>query len=445
MGTGTVILMGVARPGFDTGLAGRLYQESAALLERLGYTLVRSDGLVTDPDEAGRLAAGYRSAGADALVLQYSTFTDGRFLTSVVGELDLPLLVWSVPEPEVGGRLRLNSLTGGNLAGSLLVRLGRRFKFLYRLPSEPETARELAQWLAAAATARKLKEAVIAEVGNPPPGFYTSTVDALALRRKIGTRLTRLDLQSLLQKAAQVPADRYAKVIERDQAAVQGLEQLVPEHVVRSTQFTLALKDALDETRPTAVAVRCWPEFFNEYKAAACSTLSHLIEEGIQAACEADTLGAVTMLAQHHLTGQPTYLADLVHVDRSRNTFVFWHCGVGAFSLASPRTGPVAGVQPNRNLGFALNNALKSGTVTIARLGQADGGFRMLLSRGEALDEPNRFWGTSIEVRMERPVQEALDRVISGGFEHHYALVWQDVTGELSDLCGILDIPIVAV
>jgi hypothetical protein len=69
----------------------------------------------------------------------------------------------------------------------------------------------------------------------------------------------------------------------------------------------------------------------------------------------------------------------------------------------------------------------------------------MLLMRGEALDEPNRFWGTSIEVRMEQPVQEVLDRVVSSGFEHHYALVWQDVTGELSDLCGILDIPVVAV
>jgi len=444
MEQGKVVLMGVARPGFDTGLAARVYQESVELLERLGYQLVRSDGLVTDPDEAGRLAAGYRAAGADALILQFSTFTDGRFLTSIAGELDLPLLIWSVPEPEVGGRLRLNSLTGGNLAASLLARLGRRFKFLYRLPSEAEAARELQRWLAAATTARKLREAVIAEVGNPPPGFYTSTVDALALRRKIGTRLTRLDLQAVLEKAAQIPADRYTKLIERDRAAVKGLDQLVPEHVVRSTQFTLALKDALEVSRPAAVAVRCWPEFFNDYKAAACSSLSHLIEEGIQAACEADTLGAITMLAQHHLTGQPTYLGDLVHVDRTRNSFVFWHCGVGAHSLASARTGPIAGVQPNRNLGFAMNNALKSGTVTVARLGQSNEGFRMLLLRGEALDEPNRFWGTSIEVRMEQPVQAVLDRVIYAGFEHHYALVWQDVTGELTELCAILDIPVVA-
>ena len=176
--------------------------------------------------------------------------------------------------------------------------------------------------------------------------------------------------------------------------------------MVRSTQFTVALRDALGTPPPDAVAVRCWPEFFNEYKAAACSTLSHLIEDGIPAACEADTLGAVTMLMQQLLTGQHTYLGDLVHVDDQRNTCTFWHCGVGAFSLASPKTGPVAGVQPNRNLGFALNHSLKAGPVTIARLGQGPDGLRLGLLCGEAVDGPNTFTGTSVEVRMQRPVRE---------------------------------------
>jgi L-fucose isomerase-like protein len=443
MRKGKVVMLGMARPGFDTDLALRLYRESVVLLERLGFDVAGPDGLVTDPDEAGRLAARYRETDADALIVQFSTFGDGRFLTHPVTQLDVPILMWSLPEPEVGGRLRLNSLTGANLASSLLVRVGRRFKYLYRLPDDPEAGTELSCWLRAATTVRGLRRAVVAEVGNPPPGFYTSSVDALALMQKIGPRLTRVDLQTVLQKAAQVPAERYASVIEADRAAVKGLDALAPDQVIRSTQFLLALQDALGSPPPDAVSVRCWPELFTDYKAVACSTLSHLIDAGIPAACEADTLGAVTMLIQHRLTGQATYLGDLVHVDRGRNTCVFWHCGVGAYSLASPRTGPVAGVQPNRNLGFALNNGLKSGPVTIARLGQAEGGFRMLVLKGEALDEPNRFWGTSVEVRLARPVPEVLDAVIYGGFEHHYALVWEDIAGELVELCSILGIPAV--
>ncbi len=439
MGTGRVIFLGVARPGFDTELAARLYQDSVGLLEKLGFTVVRPDGLLTDPDEAGKAAEGFRGQ-ADALIVQFSTFTDGRFLTNIVNALDLPVLVWSLPEPEVGGRLRLNSLTGGNLAASLLVRLGRSFKVVYRLPSDAQAQTEIGAWLAAAQAAARLKRSVIAEIGNPPPGFYTSATDALELMRKTGVRLTRIDLQAVMVRAAQIPAERYQPLIEADQKRVKGLQQLVSEQVVRSTQFTLALKDALGTPPPDAVSVRCWPELINDYKAAACSTLSHLTEDGIQAACEADTLGAVMMLIQHYLTGEPTFLGDLVHVDEQRNSCTFWHCGVGAFSLASPKTGPVAGVQPNRNLGFAFNHALKSGPVTIARLGQGPQGLRLGLLAGEAVDGPNIFQGTSVEVRMARPVRSTLDTILRLGFEHHYALVWQDVTRELSELAHLLGI-----
>jgi len=441
MNTGKVILVGLARPGFDAETGLRLYTESVAAVEKLGYTVIRPDGLVIDPDEAGRLAAGYRGAAADGLILQCATFVDGRFITRIAAELDLPILIWALPEPEIGGWLRLNSLTGANLASSLLARLGRRFSYVYGFPSDEKLAQKLGRWLAAAHTARMLRESVIAEVGNPPPGFYTSAVDALALMHKTGIRLTQIDLQAVFRKAAEVPAERYNPVIEADRAVVKGLNQLQPDHVVKSAQFALALRDILGETKPAAVGIRCWPEFFNEYGAAACSTLSRLIEEGIPAACEADTLGAATMLIQFYLTGQPTFLADMVHVDRERNTCTFWHCGVGALSLASERTGPIAGVHPNRKFGFALNNALKSGQVTIARLGQGSEGFRMLVLRGEALDTPNRFWGTSVEVRMEGPVQDVLDTVICNGFEHHFSLVWKDVAAELVGLCSLLDIP----
>jgi L-fucose isomerase-like protein len=443
MNTGKVIFVGVARPAFDVETGRRLYTESVAAVEKMGYTVTHPEAPVIDPDEAARLAAGYRGAAADGLILQCATFVDGQFAARIAAELDLPILIWALPEPEIGGWLRLNSLTGANLASSVLVRLGRRFDYVYGLPNDVALAQKLGRWLVAAHTARRLRESVIAEIGNPPPGFYTSAVDALALMHKTGIRLRQIDLQAVFRKAAEVPAERYNQILEADRAVVKGLNQLKPDQVVKSVQFWLALRDTLVELKPAAVGIRCWPEFFTEYGSAACSTLSRLIEEGIPAACEADTLGAVTMLIQYYLTGQPTFLADLVHADRERNTCTFWHCGVGALSLVSDRTGPVAGVHPGRKFGLAFNNALKSGQVTVARLGQGSEGFRMLVLRGEALDTPNRFWGTGIEVRMEGPVQDVLDTVICKGFEHHFSLVWKDISAELLGLCSLLDIPIV--
>jgi hypothetical protein len=107
------------------------------------------------------------------------------------------------------------------------------------------------------------------------------------------------------------------------------------------------------------------------------------------------------------------------------------------------RQASVGGVQPNRNIGFELNNALRSGPLTIARQGQSAKRFRMFIFRGEALETPNCFTGTSVDVHLEKPVQEALDTVIYAGFDHHFSLVWKDIAAELVELCSLMDIPIV--
>ena len=41
MNTGKVILLGMARPGFDTDLATRVFHDSVAAVEKLGYSVTR--------------------------------------------------------------------------------------------------------------------------------------------------------------------------------------------------------------------------------------------------------------------------------------------------------------------------------------------------------------------------------------------------------------------
>lgn len=149
------------------------------------------------------------------------------------------------------------------------------------------------------------------------------------------------------------------------------------------------------------------------------------------------------MLIEHLITQSTTFLGDLVQIRHERNSAVFWHCGAGAISLASPRTGALAGVQPNRNLAYALNNPLKPGTVTICRVGQTEDGYRMLIAGGSAHDETGHFLGTSVEVVLDTPIENVLPTIIGGGFEFHFSIVWEDIRAELKQLAAILAIPIV--
>jgi L-fucose isomerase-like protein len=435
-----VVLLGLARQGFDTDLAARLHGESLEALARINVEVVHPGKLLSEPAEAEESVKELTGPQTDALIVQLATFVDGRFIAQIAAAADLPILLWSFPEPEASGRLRLNSLTGLNSAAYVLGRLGRKFKYVYGPPGEESVAR-IESWLKAALAARRLKAARIGVVGGHPPGFFASGADPLALTRILGTRLVPLDLETLFAEAEAVPEARTRELLEQDRRVVAGLDDLDSGQLTRSTRFTAALGDRIKSLGIDAVAVKCWPEFFNSYRAVACSTLGHLNDAGIPAACETDILGAVSMLAEHYLTGKVTFLGDMVHVAEERNSAVFWHCGAGAVSLASPKTGAAAGVQPNRDLAYAFNHRLRAGEVTLMRLGQTGKGYRMFIARGEALDDREHYWGTSVEVRFQRPVGELLDTIITEGFEFHFSIVWEDIRAELEELCALLGIP----
>ncbi len=440
MKAANVVLLGLARQGFDTDLAERYHQESLAVLAQMNAEVVHAGKLISEPDEAEEAVKRLSGQQTDALIVQLATFVDGRFIAQIVGTTDLPILLWSFPEPETKGRLRLNSLTGLNSAAYVLGRLERRWKYVYG-PPNAETGVEIETWLKAALAARRLRQAKIGVVGGHPPGFFASAVDALSLEHTLGPRLVPLELETLFAEAKAVPESRYRELLEKDRRVVAGLDSLDSGQLTRSIQFTAALSDCIDSRGIDAVAVKCWPEFFNDYKAVACSTLGHLNDAGVPAACETDILGAVSMLIEHYLTEKVVFLGDMVHVAEERNSAIFWHCGAGAASLASPKTGAAAGVQPNRDLAYAFNHRLRAGEVSLMRLGQTKSGYRMFIARGEALDDGEHYWGTSVEVRFSRPVKELLNTIITGGFEFHFSVVWKDITAELVELCALLEIP----
>ncbi|OUM94204.1 MAG: hypothetical protein A9Z00_00870 [Thermobacillus sp. ZCTH02-B1] len=436
----TIAYFPIGRKTFDMEAAERLFRESEELLRGMADRVLSPGAVLTSVEELTAWMDGIRGEKPDLVVYQSLTFADAEFIAAIAGHFPAEVLVWSVREPSVGGRLRLNSLTGGNSTCNALRMMGRKYDFILGNPDEPRVGRRLRVKLRAAETVRKLRGLTVGVVGDHPPGFFFSGADELELRNRFGIRLHRLDLYRLFRESRDVPEERYLPLIAAAASGVTGLDAGA-ETTVRYAQFAAALKDHVARLGIRATAIRCWPDFFTELGAAACSTLSLFTEEGVVSSCEADILGAVTMYIQRELSGgSPPYLGDLVHVDEAENSVTFWHCGAGAWSLANPATGARAGVHPNRKLGFTLEFGLKPGPVTIARLGKTNAGYRMLIMKGEVLDRPQAFFGTSGEVRLSGNVSEIVHALMKEGFEPHYSLVYADIAEELMELCGQLGI-----
>jgi len=85
---------------------------------------------------------------------------------------------------------------------------------------------------------------------------------------------------------------------------------------------------------------------------------------------------------------------------------------------------------------------LKPGRITVARLSEAGGEYRLVVGGGEMLQAPLSFSGTAGALRFDRPALEVADQIIREGLEHHMAITYGDVVPELLVLARILEMPV---
>ncbi len=394
-----------------------------------------------------------------------ASFSDSPVAAALAATTDAPLVLWAFPEERTGGRLRINSLCGINLAGFALRQQGRSYRWLYRLPSDPHAVHDLHRSLAdpvpilphdpgisvgadahsrAEEARRLLAESTIGIIGDRPEGFEPCAYDAGELMAATGVAAVSVPLPRLFDRAAAASSEAVDSVRGDLAPTLHGLDDVDQESLDQSLRLHLGLRDLVEDEGLNAVATRCWPECFTEFGAAACTPQSMLSEAGVPACCEADAYGSVTALVLQWLTGSPAFIADLVEVDFGDDTGVFWHCGLAPISFADPEAVPTAALHSNRQKPLLNEFPLKPGRVTIARFSQSAGIKRLVIGGGEMISAPLAFGGTAGVLRFDRPAVEVLSTVMHEGLEHHFGLAYGDVRAELYALAETLDLGVVA-
>ncbi|UOF89089.1 hypothetical protein LSG31_14270 [Fodinisporobacter ferrooxydans] len=430
----SLLYVPIGRTTFDLAAGEQYRQQSAVWLQDQCTVVQQPEKIITSVAELEDFLLSMKDYPFDTVLYQSVTFADGEFIEKVLKHFQIPVVVWSVREPSVGGRLRLNSLTGGNSTCNVLRNHRHPFSFVFGNPEEKQLQTRLLRQFQVNRVIRKLKQLTVGVIGDHPPGFFFSSANEEKLQQIFGVNIHKMDLYQAFAECVKLPQDQWMNTLELAETKVVGLNR-TDETVQKFAQFASYVQSYIQDHNIQALAVRCWPDFFNELGAAACSTLSHLTEYGVVSSCESDIHGSISMFLLRELSsGSAPYLGDLVHIDEANNSVVFWHCGAGAYSLAHPATGAQAGVHPNRKIGMTMEFGLKPGEVTIFRLGFTPDGYRLLVMKGKAVDSPQPFSGTSVEVALTTEVTETVYKLMNEGFEPHYALVYADVTKALIEL-----------
>lgn len=458
----TIGILPLGRSTFDVPFAEENLGRMLAALDATGHRLAGPRSLLLDAQATRAGIVELTGSGVDQVLVLQVTFTDAAMIAEIGRAFGQPLSIWAVPEPRTGGRLRLNSFCGMNLAGHALGLAGRDFGYLYAAPEAPGIADAVNALLGganraqppAARPARRgdpagsraaaaLRGARIGRIGAHPEGFDTCSYDNRKLRELAGISVDELELADLFATAKGVDAKAASALRVQAANLLSGLDEVDQDQLDRSLKLKSALDAVRDRGKYDAFAIRCWPETFTEYGGAVCGPVSMMGEARIPCACEADVYGALTSLLLQKISGAPAFLTDLVVLDVADDTGVVWHCGQAPISMADPDFQPRATIHNNRRMPLLFEFPLKPGRVTFFRISQARGETTAVISGGEMLRRPLAFTGTSGVVRFDSGSRAVLSSIMGAALEHHMALAYGDHRDALEAAAGELGLPVI--
>jgi len=182
--------------------------------------------------------------------------------------------------------------------------------------------------------------------------------------------------------------------------------------------------------------------------------MGRLTEQGIMTACEVDIYGTLTMLAQYLASLKetvPHFIDWTIQHQSMENVFLAWHCG-NAPQILAAKDSPVclkAHSILGRRLGLEKSEGtaefqLRPGEVTLNRIVEYDGQFKMLITKGKIILSKDKLRGSWSWV--EVPNLERLYRILAEeGFIHHASMIHGDITSSLLEFCKFTGIEAIIV
>jgi hypothetical protein len=451
-------LLALARPTFDVAFAQQMLAGMLEDLDASGHHLIGPRELLMDAASTQAAMKAIAASRPDLILILQVTFTDAAMACRIAEFFDQPLAIWAVPEPRLGGRLRLNAFCGLNLASHAFSLRGRLFSWRYAAPGEDgledlfddeavvtplRPIQSNADPARGQALMEQLRTKRIARIGAHPDGFDTCAYQPDRLRELTGLTVQGFELEDLFDRARHAPAEAAADLRDSTGETLAGLDQVDQAQLDRSLRLKLALDAIKADGGFDAFAIRCWPETFTEYGGAVCGPVSMMGEARVPCACEADVYGAATQLLMQAVSSEAVFLADLVDIDVRDDSAVVWHCGQAPVSMADPDAIAEATIHTNRKMPLLFEFPLKPGAVTFARVSQAQGQHSLIVARGEMLKRDKAFTGTSGVVRFESNAGEVLGRVMDSGLEHHMALAYGDHIEALESFAAAANLPVI--
>jgi len=415
-------------------------------------------GCIRDDGEAEKVIALFREKKIDGLIIGTMTFGDEVSALAVASAFrDKPILLFGTKEGPftADGNRRSDSFCGTLSISSGLHR--RQIPFIFAgivFPEEKDFKSSVTDFLRVCAISRGFIGARIGLVGPRPERFETCIFSEDQLMRKFKQRVIPVDLVDIMSLAGEQKNSPAIKRIAKNIRTQADYSDIADDTVQNIAGLESALEHFAAEKGISAMGIQCWTAMQSVYGISPCYAMGRLTDKGIMTSCEVDIYGALTMVMQYLASlGEtvPHFIDWTIKHQEKENTFLAWHCGNAPPSLACRRgdislkyhsiLGPSLGI--DRSMGTG-EFQLAPGTVTLSRLQEHDGKFKMLVTEGKIVASQQKLRGSWSWVEVP-DLNKLYATLVEEGFTHHASLIHGNYSQGLVNACKLLGIEAVVV
>lgn len=454
------------REPFDESWAVKMRQRCLDAFARVPYlqvvvpdTKLTHEGLVRDDSDADRVIRLFREQGISGLIIGTMTFGDEVSALAVASAFSgLPLLLFGTKE---GDFTATGTRLSDSFCGTLSISSGlyrRRLPMVFAgiiFPEEGEFLGKIADFTRTCSITGGFIGARIGLVGPRPERFETCICNEDAMIQKFKQRLVPVSLLDIMhdidqQTGSTASLQKISRAMKK-QADLSSLRSNTA-HNIAALQHALGSFAA--EKGLSALSVQCWTSMQEVYGIASCWAMGRMTDQGIITSCEVDVYGALTMLVQYLASfkqSPPHFIDWTIQHQQKENVFLSWHCGNAPPSLAAKGSSIKIGCHPILSLQLGNERCmgtaefqLKPGVVTLCRLTEREGRFKMLITTGWIIPSNQKLRGAWSWVQVP-DLKKLYHTLVMEGFTHHASLVHGDCSQAIKDACLFMDIDTVIV
>lgn len=381
----------------------------------------------------------------DGVIISLPNFGDENGIKAALRDVNVPVLLQAYPD-EIGKMdfaNRRDAFCGKLGLCAVFKQMGFKFtsgKPFVMHPLSTAFERELTQFASICRIVKRMRYMRLGVFGARTTAFKSVRYDEGAME-KLGCDVESFDLTMVMEKYEETASDCPDAEFFKKRLLDSGDFKDAPAYAMENlSRLGAALKSIIDEQKLDAIAIRCWSELQHSLHIAPCALLGIFNSMGIPAACETDASNALSMLALHAASNQPTGCLDINNnYGEDENKAVLFHCGPLPLELMI-KPGHIEEHKmftktQGENCSWGVNvGHIKPGVITISGARTENGEVHYFVERAEITDDPieEGFFGTPGVVKMDK-LQDKLFSMQNEGFRHHAIITPGDHVREIEE------------